>query len=155
MDKAAFIEELRRTIQEFLAERRLDPVELITRYEGRDLFLRVLVDRPEGGISLGECAGLNKEISLMLDEKDELQQRYILEVCSPGLDRPLKTKNDFLRCINKTVKIFFNEPVHGRWEWEGSVAKVEGDCVYIGAQDKTIALPLLKIVKAKQIINNI
>lgn len=79
----------------------LDLVDIIYRYEGRGLVLRVLVDKPEGGITLDECAGLNNEISRILDEKDMLQQRYILEVSSPGLDRPLNSKNDFLRCINK------------------------------------------------------
>ncbi|MFH1458493.1 MAG: ribosome maturation factor RimP [Candidatus Omnitrophota bacterium] len=155
MDRHALIEELKGMIHESLSRQNFDLVDFIYRYEGRDLFLRIFVDRPEGGISLKECAGLNKEISRMLDEKDILQQRYILEVSSPGLDRPLKTKNDFLRCINKTVKFFLNEAVGGKWEWDGVINKVDEDSVAIDTGQEIIAVPLSKVAKAKQIIGNI
>ncbi|MFH0826421.1 MAG: ribosome maturation factor RimP [Candidatus Omnitrophota bacterium] len=155
MDRQERIEELRGTIQEFLSRQHFDLVDLIYRFEGRDLFLRILVDKPEGGITLEDCAHLNKEISLLLDEKDLVQQRFILEVSSPGLDRPLKTKNDFSRCLNRQVKFFLNDAAQGRWEWEGLILEVEEDRVIIGAKDTRVTLPLSKVAKAKQIIENI
>lgn len=155
MDKLAIIEELRNVVQGYLNPRNLELVDFIYRYEGRDLFLSILVDKPEGGISLEECANLNKEISLILDEKDILQQRYILEVSSPGLDRSLKTESDFLRCVNRRVRFFLNEPILGKWEWEGIINKVEEDSVSIDAGREMIVLLLSKVAKAKQIIDNI
>jgi ribosome maturation factor RimP len=155
MDRQARIEELKGMIQEFLRRQHFDVVDLIYRYEGRDLYLRILVDKLEGGITLEDCAHLNRELSLLLDEKDLVQQKYILEVSSPGLDRPLKTKNDFSRCLNRRVKFFLNEAVEGRWEWEGSIQKIEEDRVIIGAGNVKVALPLSKVVKARQIIENI
>ena len=152
MDRQSLIEGLRGMIQDFLSRRHFDLIDLIYRYEGRDLFLRILVDRPEGGITLEDCAHLNKEISLLLDEKDMVKQRYILEVSSPGLDRPLKTKNDFLRCLNRQVKFFLNEAVQSRWEWEGLIQKIEEDSVIIEADESSVTLPLSKIAKARQII---
>jgi ribosome maturation factor RimP len=155
MDKGAIIiEELRNVIQELLSPRNLELVDMIYRYEGRGLFLRILVDKPEGGISLEECAELNKEFSLILDERNILQQRYILEVSSPGLDRPLKTKNDFLRCVNRRARFFLNEPVLGKWEWEGVINKVEEDFVSLDAGGEAIVLPLSKVARAKQAIGN-
>jgi len=154
MDRQEVINELRIIIGDFLKNQNLDLVDLIYRYEGRDLILRLLVDKPEGGITLDECAYLNNGISVILDEKDILQQRYVLEVFSPGLDRPLKTKNDFLRCINKTVRFFLNEPINGRLELEGIITGVRDDSVYIDISGQTLEVPLSKITKVKQIFSN-
>src|SRR3989338_2341438 len=98
--------ELKIIIEDYLKTQNIDLVYLIYRYEGRDLVVRILADRPEGGISIGDCAYLNKEVSAILDAKNILEGQYILEVSSPGLDRPLRQKQDFLRCTNKRVRFF-------------------------------------------------
>ena len=152
MDRQEIIAELRNIIGDYLKIQGLDLVGLILRHEGRDSIVRILVDRPEGGITVGECAKLNIQISNLLDEKDILQTRYILEVASPGLDRPLKTKNDFLRCINRRVRFFLNESINGRIELEGLICKIESDSVYIESSDGIIEVPLTKINRAKQVI---
>jgi len=92
---------------------------------------------------------------MILDEKDILKERYILEVYSPGLDRPLSTKNDFLRCINRKVRFWLSEPINGKIEMEGSVTKVDDDSVYVDIKDEAVKIPLLNIKKAKQIIDMI
>jgi len=152
MDRQEIIVELKNIIGDFLKIQGLELVDLIYRHEGRDLALRILVDRAQGGITLGECAALNNQISEILDEKDILQEGYILEVSSPGLDRPLETKSDFLRCMNRKVKLFLNESINGKIELEGLISKVEDDSVYIDCKNATIQIPLIKINKAKQII---
>lgn len=151
MDRQAIIEELRNIITGYLEARQIDLVDFIYRYEGANLILRLLVDKPEGGISLGECALLNTEIGRILDENDAVQQRYILEVSSPGLDRPLKTKKDFSRCIDKRLKIFLNEEINAGLELEGIVKRIEGDSVYIEINTEQIEIPLSNINKAKQV----
>jgi ribosome maturation factor RimP len=153
MDRQEIIAELKNIIGDYLKIQRLDLVDFILRHEGRDLILRILVDRSEGGITLDECAKLNEQISNLLDEKDILQTRYILEVASPGLDRPLKTKNDFLHCTNRRVRFFLNEPINGKIELEGLISKVENDSVYIESRSELIEIPLTKINKAKQVID--
>jgi len=155
MDRRAIVRDLNGIIGDYLKIQGLDLIELICRYEGRDLFLRILTDRPQGGITLAECARLNKQISQILDEKDILQARYLLEVSSPGLDRPLKTKNDFLRCLNKTARFFLNEAVNGKIEWAGTIGKVDDDKVCINTETGVMEIPLAKITKAKQIIDTI
>lgn len=155
MDRDAIIIELNNLLGNYLKEQGLDLIELIYHYEGKDLALRILVDKPEGGISLGECARLNNELSNILDEKDILQNRYILEVFSPGLDRPLKTKGDFLRCINKDARFFLSVAIDGKRELAGIITKVEDDSVYIEIEDRVLTLPLSKIKYAKQILDNI
>ncbi len=153
MDRQEIIAQLQNIIGDYLKIQGLDLVDLILRHEGRDSIVRILVDRPEGGITVGECAQLNDRISNLLYEKDILQTRYILEVASPGLDRPLKTKNDFLRCINRRVRLFLNESINGKIELEGLISKVENDSVYIESRSELIEIPLTKINKAKQVID--
>ena len=152
MDRQEIIAELKNIIDEYLKIQGLDLVDLILRQEGRDLILRILVDRLDGGITVGECANLNQRISNLLDEKDILQTRYVIEVSSPGLDRALKTRNDFLRCINRRAKFFLNELINGKIELEGLICKVENDSVYIESKNEPIEIPLTKINKAKQVI---
>lgn len=152
MDRDRIEQDLRNLINDYLMSRSLELVELIFRYEGRDLFLRILTDRPEGGITLDECALINKEIGIILDEKDILQNRYILEVSSPGLDRPLKTKNDFMRSIGKKAKFFLYEPVNGKIEWDGIIRRVEQDSVGVDIRERILVVPISKINKAKPLI---
>jgi len=150
MDNDAIRNELSRIIEEFLKKQNLDFIDLVYRYEGRDLVLRVLVDRPEGGISIDDCAYLNRKIDEMLEEKGILEQRYILEVSSPGLDRPLKTKQDFLRCINKRMRFHLSEQIAGKLEHVGAITKVEGETVYVDIKGNSVEIPIGKIAKAKQ-----
>jgi len=152
MDREAVIGGLKNIIGDYLQARNIDLVDFIYRYEGKDLALRILADNPEGGISLGECACLNRDISRIMDEQDIIQERYTLEVSSPGLDRPLKTKSDFLRCSNKMVRFFFGEPVNGKFELEGIINKVGDDTVFIDIANQTVEAPLAKIRKAKQVL---
>lgn len=152
MDRHEIINELKSAIKSYIEGHGLELVDIIYRYEGRDLFLRALIDKPEGGITLDECAYINSHIGQILDNKGILNMRYTLEVSSPGLDRELLNKKDFLRCINKNVKIFLNAPVNEKIEWDGVIVKVEGDSVFIDREGVNIEIPLAKIRKAKQII---
>lgn len=151
MDRQAIIEELRIIIGDYLKNEGFDLVDLICRYEGRDLILRVLTDRPEGDINLDECARLNRGIGEILDGKNILEGNYVLEVSSPGLDRPLKTKSDFLHCLNKKVRFFLSQAVNGKIEWEGSVINVSDILVNVNLGETVIDIPLEKINKAKQL----
>lgn len=152
MQKDELVNELRPIIENYLKEVGKELVDLIYRYEGRDLFLKILADNLEGGITLEECAKLNNEIGKILEERNILEQSYILEVSSPGLDRPLKTKNDFSRCIDRKVKFFLKEPINGKIEWDATINKVEEDSIYVEIDGQISEFPLSKINKAKQII---
>ncbi len=153
MYREEVIARLQESVGGYLRDHGLELVELIYRQEGGgDFFLRFLVDRPEGGISLGECANLNKEISSILDAEDMLQIRDILEVSSPGLDRSLKTKNDFLRCLNKSVRFFLNTLVCGKLEHAGIIREAKDESGSVETKEGIMEIPLATVNKAKQII---
>ncbi|MBU1906190.1 MAG: ribosome maturation factor RimP [Candidatus Omnitrophica bacterium] len=152
MYKTKLIDELRVIIGDYLASEGKELVDLTYRHEGRNIFLRILVDNPEGGIKLDECTYLSEAMGNILDERGILEQQFILEVSSPGLDRPLVSESDFLRCLNKKAKFFLRELVNGKVEWDGIISKVEGDSVYVDINGNLSQIPLSKINKAKQII---
>lgn len=151
MDVSAIEGRLQQLIQDYLEDKGVDLVEIACRYGAGGLFIKILADLPEGGITLAYCAGLNRELCALLDEKNILSEGYALEVSSPGLDRPLKTEKDFLRAKNKSVKFFLNEPVGAKLEWDGVIEAVKEGAVYIKTGDNKIQLPLSKINKAKRL----
>ena len=72
--------------------------------EGPNWYLKVFADK-EGGFSINDCVDLSHALEEELDKSDPIEDPYILEVSSPGLDRPLKKDKDFLRSIGKEVEI--------------------------------------------------
>jgi ribosome maturation factor RimP len=153
MDKDAIVEQLKEIVGVYLQSQGVELVDLIYRREGRNLILEILADLPEGGITIGECTRLNREISVILDERNILDESYVLGVSSPGLDRPLTAKNDFLRCRGKVAKFFLKEIVNGKVEWDGIIKRVENDMVFIDTEGMILEIPLLKINRAKQLLD--
>lgn len=153
MEYYRFEEELKKIIAPFLERENIELVELnFVKSKGRPI-LKLLVDRKDGRISLGECARLNETIGILLDAQNIIESGYILEVSSPGLDRPLRTKSDFTRCINRKAKFFLSEPIKGKLEIDGIISKAEDNSVYIDLGGEIIEIPLAKINKAKQVLD--
>lgn len=152
MDKDRLTGELKSLVEECLKMQDLILVELALRYEGASRVLSILVDKPAGGITMGECAMLNRNLSRAIDEMGIIKDNYILEVSSPGLDRPLKSREDFLRLLGKEAVFFLNTQVAGRIEWRGFINKVDEENVYVGVKEDIISLPFLQINKAKLVI---
>ncbi len=116
------------------------------------LVLEVLADRKVGGITLDECARLNKELGAILEQSAIISMPFVLDVSSPGLDRPLVTVNDFLRAKGKEIRIFLRADVEGRIEYLGTIESVQDDKVVIKTTTKTIEIPFDKVNKAKRVI---
>lgn len=90
--------------------------------------LRLYVDKP-GGMGLDELQSVSEEVSAILDAEDPIEDHYTLEVSSPGLDRPLKTEDDYRRFAGRLAKVSSYEPVDGRRHWTGRIASCEGGVV--------------------------
>lgn len=84
--------------------------------EAGNWYLRAYIDK-EGGITIDDLTAVNHELSDLLDEKDFVEESYILEVSSPGLLRPFKKPKDFLRNIGQDVEVKLFSPV--TWEENG------------------------------------
>jgi len=102
---------------------------------------------------MAECTKLNEEIGLLLDKSDLLQEGYLLEVSSPGADRPLVVKEDFERKKGKTVRIKTKEALYEeKRKFIGVIVDVEEEAVIIKTEDretKKIPFKLIKTAKIK------
>lgn len=146
------IDKIKELITPILDGEGIELVDLIFRREGKRMALRLLVDKPQGGISLENLAKLNQIISQLLDETPILQESYILEVSSPGLDRPLKLKKDFQRVIGKIVSVITSESIEGKKDFVGELNALEGEDIILKLESREIKIPLDKIIKARQVI---
>lgn len=105
--------------------------------EGRDWFLRVYVDTPEGGIDISQCAQVSERLSLLLDEKDPITQNYYLEVSSPGAERPLKKDTDFEKAIGKFIYVKTYEPIKDMKEFLGYLTSYDEHTLVMDVRIKT------------------
>jgi len=153
MDRDILRQEINLLVRDLFAAEDFVLVDIIFRQDGFGLSLGLFVDKPQGGISLGECSSLNRSIRKIIDERNLFSGgQYTLEVSSPGLDRPLKTKEDFKRCLNKLVKFFLNDLISGKCEWDGLISEVNETSVFIDKAGVVLEIPLIKINKAKLVV---
>ena len=98
--------------------------------EGSDWYLRVYIDK-EGGIAVDDCEVISRILSDWLDQTDFIEDSYIMEISSPGLDRPLKKEKDFARSIGKLVEIRTYRPIEKQKEFCGELTAYDNNSVTI------------------------
>jgi len=139
-------------ITPMLAARRVELVELTYHRAGPQAVLRLLVDTA-AGITVQQCSELNRAIGAVLDEHDVIPEHYVLEVASPGLDRPLRSARDFERVIGRRVALQLAEPVAGLRELTGTVVSVGDELVTIQLdRGDSVRVPLQAITTARQAV---
>src|SRR5579875_4192417 len=95
--------------------------------------LRVYIDSLQqdgdaaNAVSVDDCEAASREISALLDVDDPIPGHYVLEVSSPGLDRPLFSAEQFARCIGEEAKVTWKLPREGRRRLRGRIVGVEGE----------------------------
>ncbi len=154
MDIKALVKEIEEVVSPLLDKESVELVEILYRREGGKMVLRFLVDVP-GGITLAECARLNNEIGKVLDESNMPLANYLLEVSSPGLDRPIKTVKDFLRAVGKKVRLLYSKDGREKVTYIGEVKSVDNEDVTLVMEGKEEVIPIDKIVKARLEIEEI
>lgn len=118
-------------------------------FSGKNV-VRCIVDLPEGGITLGSCATINKRVVAYLEESDSLNSDCTVEVNSPGLDRKLYTFKDFLKVKGRNISIWLSEPIEGKEYLEGQVLAVSNDEVALECKDKILKISFNKIKVGKE-----
>ncbi len=127
--------------------RGLELVDIEFRRERQGWVLRLYIDRP-GGVTLGDCVAVSEILSDLLDAKDFIHHAYHLEVSSPGLDRPLRKREDFERFAGDKVKITLKHPLEGRRNFTGRLKGLKEDKVLVEIDGQVWELPLEEIKKA-------
>lgn len=90
---------------------------------GRRILLRIAVDR-EGGVTIGDCERMSRNLEAVLDVEDVIKGSYVLEVSSPGLDRPLIKQKDFEKNIGKLARIVTTDMIESQTFFIGRIIDV-------------------------------
>jgi ribosome maturation factor RimP len=119
---------------------------------GRQRFLRVILDKPEG-ISHRDCELVSHQLSVILDVEDLVPgPSYVLEVTSPGLDRILTKPAQFERFAGRRAKLSLSQPVEGQTFYEGRLAGYVEGRVQLDVEGRMVSLPFEMIRKAQLVV---
>ena len=116
--------------------------------EGGEYYLRAYIDK-DGGITIDDCVSVSRELSDLLDENDFIDEAYILEVSSPGLNRTLKKDKEFQRCIGRAVDLKTYKPIDGIKDFTGILKAYDAGQITIEAsgEPKTFAKEEVAVVR--------
>ena len=117
--------------------------------------LQVMAERRDGqAMSVDDCVELSRAISAFLDVEDPLPGSYLLEVSSPGLDRPLVRRQHFERFAGHEARFELTRPLEGRRRFRGRLIGVEGEDVRVVVEGQEVKLPLEAISSAKLVLTD-
>lgn len=92
---------------------------------GKRMVLQIMAERPDGGIEVDDCARISRALGAVLDVEDPISGEYVLEVSSPGIDRPLTRLKDFETWAGYEAKLETTELIDGRRRFKGVLQGVE------------------------------
>ena len=116
--------------------------------QGRRALLRVYIDVP-AGVTVDDCERASRQISGALDVDDPIRGQYVLEVSSPGMDRPLFTPEHFRRFSGSRIRLRVSPPLEGRRNFTGVLQGLRDDRVVVVQEDGEVAIPLHHIEQAR------
>lgn len=141
------IQEVHKTIEPILQSQGLELIDVEYKREAQGWVLRIYLDR-EGGITVEDCAEASRELGAILEVRDLIPNRYVLEVSSPGVTRPLKRPEDFNKYQNRSVKIKLFMPLEGRRNFKGKLLGLKEDKVSVESERRIYEIPIQNIAKA-------
>ncbi len=106
--------------------------------EGANWYLRVYIDK-EGGVTIDDCEAVSRALEAKLDEADPIEQAYILEVSSPGIDRPLKKDEDFVKYQGEMIDVKLYKAQEGRKQFQGKLLGLADGVVSLEEDGKIFA----------------
>ena len=126
----------------------IEIVEVELKGGGKNRFLRISIDRPEG-VTHADCELISHQVGTILDIEDVVPGAYTLEVSSPGVERKLAKYKDFERFTGKKIKVSLREPVENSRRWEGTLASCADGLITLETGDgKTVRFPFEQVEKA-------
>ena len=113
--------------------------------------LSIFIYKKEG-IDLDDCTEMSRNLEKKLDNLEILKNPYYLEISSPGLDRPLKTKDDYRRNVGNEVDVKLYAPIDGQKEFSFVLEKYDDENIYFMKDEEELAIPIKSISSMKQTI---
>lgn len=149
MDRTQLKDELTRRLQALLGEEMFELWELDLASQSGRTVVRVLVDRPTG-VTIADCAYWNKKIGRYLEAEDVVPGSYVLEVGSPGIDRPLSRPEHFARYVGRNVEVRLHDLHEGRRTFRGELRQAgDGTILLEDPVAGRVSLPYAAIHRAR------
>jgi ribosome maturation factor RimP len=131
----------------------LELFELKTRPQGKKLVLTVVIDKKSGPVTLNECTAVSQQLEKKLDELDLIGTPYLLEVSSPGLDRPLRNLGDCQRFQGRLARFVMDEPLEGLVSFEGRLGETADGKVEVKlGKERTLWVPFAAVKAAHLVV---
>ena len=122
---------------------------------GKTKTLQVMAERPDGHMDVADCARLSRALSDLLEREDPIEGEYLLEVSSPGIDRPLTRLTDFSRWSGHEAKLELSVPdANGRKRFKGMLLGLDGNDVMIDVDGQRLKFPFRGIAEAKLVLTD-
>jgi ribosome maturation factor RimP len=126
---------------------------------GKRKTLQILAERPDGQMDVEDCAKLSRAVSEVLEAADPITEEYVLEVSSPGIDRPLTAPEDFARFAGHDARVELTRGLDGRRRFKGVVIGLEGADVVMNVTDadegdRQVRFPFDDIAEAKLVLTD-
>lgn len=134
-------------IEPHITELGCELIEVLLGRSGRRCVLRVFVDKP-GGVTVDDCAAVSQVLSPVLDATDLFSASYVLEVSSPGFDRPLRRPKDFERFVGQLVRVKSVAPVQGVRNFRGELKSYRDGWIVIDCDGSEYEIHLENIERA-------
>lgn len=115
--------------------------------QGTRAILQVFIDK-QGGVTVDDCQHVSRQLSAILDVEDLISHEYILEVSSPGLNRPLFTLEQFKQFIGHEVRLKLYAPIGGQSHFVGNIMNIVDEKVILSVAEHELELPFSQIEKA-------
>ena len=151
MKGAAALQAVEQAALALAAEQGLDLVEMQYGKEGGEWVLRFFIDR-EPPVDHDCCQAFSEAIGDWLDREDPIANSYILEVSSPGIERPLKKESDFQRFAGSRIAVSLYAPFAGKREYQGELLELKDNVLKLAVLEKTkrteLAIPYEQVAKA-------
>lgn len=121
---------------------------------GEAMTLQIMAERPDGTMLVEDCAKLSREISVIMDVEDPISVEYVLEVSTPGIDRPLTRRKDFENYAGYDARIELSVPEDGRRRYRGKLRGIESDVVKIEVDGEVFEVDFNNINRSKLILTD-
>lgn len=112
--------------------------------------LRLYIDK-EGGVTIDDCADVSRDLGDIIDVKEVIDHEYVLEVSSPGLNRPLRKEKDFIKAIGSRIKLKMIRDLEGQKNFTGRLKDYNNRTIYLETEGKLIELPFDDVEKSNLI----
>ena len=151
MGKASIYQSVADLIKPTLEGNGIELVDVEYKKTGKIWVLRVFIDKSQG-VTVHDCQELSREIEDLIEIHELIDDHYVLEVSSPGLDRPLKKDTDFLRNKGKRIQIKTYSPINNKKENVGTVIDFVNGTLFLEDKKDILKISLTEIAQARLIV---